>query len=568
MKFTETGTDSIVAIMDRLGLGTVVCDAQKGNFPILSASPLFISVTGLSETKLVGHSLSVLQGSESKSPLLSQAIEAAQRCQTTSGEVLLYRGDGSPFWSEWIISPLFSANKPQLVAVGIRDISERRRTQQKLADDYAAWRGMFDNAVEGIYRSTVDGHYLDVNPALARMYGYERPDQLLNQISDISSQIYVDARFRDIFKQQIAQFGVVKDLEYQVRRQDGVPIWISESARLVRDSNGVVRYYEGFIQDITARKEAERKLHDSQQQLLETSRQVGMAEMASNILHNMGNALNSVNTSLHVASEIVKKSKITNVARLAALLDANAANLADFLTKDPKGMKVPSFVRQLGEHLAGEQAALLKEIEMLKKSIEHVNEIIATQQQYARGVVLNDTVDLLELIEDAIRMNAASLARHGISIIRDFEPSLPQVTVPKHKVLQILMNLIRNAQKACEDGSQGDEIRLRATAIQGGKWVQIDIVDTGVGIAPAILPRLFTHGFTTRKDGHGFGLHSGALMARELGGTLSAKSDGPGMGATFTLEFPCQPPVEKPSEHTANPPPLTPNQRTGLASVQ
>jgi PAS domain S-box-containing protein len=401
---------------------------------------------------------------------------------------------------------------------------------------------MFENSVQGIYRSTSDGRYLDVNPALAKMYGYDNPGQLLNQVSDISHQIYVNPAYRDIFKDEINKSGIVRGLEYEVRRRDGATIWISESARVVRNAKGEIRYFEGFIEDITPRKEAERKLHISQQQLLETSRQVGMAEVATSILHNMGNALNSINTSVYVAADLVKKSKTTAVGKAAGLLHSHSADLAAFLTVDPKGKKLPDFLTQLADHLAREQEGLLRELDTLSKSLEHVNEIVAMQQNYAKASAMTETVNPIDLMEDALRMNGNSLARHGVVVVREYDHDLPKATVSKHKVLQILMNLVRNAQKACDGREGGKQIILRAGSFDSGKWVRMEVLDNGVGIDPSNLTRLFTHGFTTRKDGHGFGLHSGALMAKELGGHLSAKSSGPGQGATFTLEFPILPP--------------------------
>ena len=132
-------------------------------------------------------------------------------------------------------------------------------------------------------------------------------------------------------------------------------------------------------------------------------------------------------------------------------------------------------------------------------------------------------------------MNASGLVEDRVRIVREFEP-VPPVSVEKHKVLQILINLVRNAKHAC-DGLADDHKRmtLRIAGLDGR--IRISVSDNGAGIAPENLTRIFSHGFTTRKDGHGFGLHSGALAASELGGSLSVHSDGPGKGATFTLEF-------------------------------
>jgi C4-dicarboxylate-specific signal transduction histidine kinase len=120
--------------------------------------------------------------------------------------------------------------------------------------------------------------------------------------------------------------------------------------------------------------------------------------------------------------------------------------------------------------------------------------------------------------------------------VREYD-SLPVVTVQKHKVLQILVNLLRNAKHACDDsGKATKQVTVRVVAEHGR--VRISVTDNGIGIPAENLTQIFAHGFTTRKNGHGFGLHSGALVARELGGSLTALSDGPGRGATFVLDLP------------------------------
>ena len=134
-------------------------------------------------------------------------------------------------------------------------------------------------------------------------------------------------------------------------------------------------------------------------------------------------------------------------------------------------------------------------------------------------------------------MNASALARHDIQVIKEFHET-PPINVEKNKVLQILVNLVRNAKHSCDDsGRQEKQLTLRVT--NGDDRVRLSVADNGVGIPPENLTRIFSHGFTTKKDGHGFGLHSGALAPKELGGALLAHSDGPGKGAVFTLELPC-----------------------------
>ena len=237
------------------------------------------------------------------------------------------------------------------------------------------------------------------------------------------------------------------------------------------------------------------------------------------------------------------------------MLRDHEAGLADFLTNDPKGRQLIGYLGQVAEHLVEEQRELQEELGSLKKSVEHANEIIARQQSHAKAQGRLETVCAVELAEDALRMNATSMEQHHIEVTRDYAAGLPDAFVQKHLILQILVNLIRNGQKACE-ASESPEKRLtvRLRCNQAERRIQIEVRDTGVGIPPENLARIFTHGFTTREDGHGFGLHSGLRMAKEIGGSLTVQSEGVGKGASFILEFPCEPPARK----TGEKPPMAP----------
>jgi signal transduction histidine kinase len=282
----------------------------------------------------------------------------------------------------------------------------------------------------------------------------------------------------------------------------------------------------------------EQVVREQTRELLEVSRQAGMAEVATSVLHNVGNVLNSINISISMLSDQVKKSKAGQVGKLAALVREHAADLGDFLTKDARGQHVPSFLEQLAEQLEKEKTFTVKELGSLAKNVDHVNDIVATQQSYARISGVTETVRVTDLVEDALRINASALIRHDIQFLREYDEHLPVITIEKHKVLQILVNLIRNAKHACEEsGLEAKQLTLRVT--NGSDKVRISLADNGIGIPAENLTRIFNHGFTTKKDGHGFGLHSGALAALEMGGSLSAQSDGMGKGAVFTLELPC-----------------------------
>jgi len=302
----------------------------------------------------------------------------------------------------------------------------------------------------------------------------------------------------------------------------------------------------------TARDNLEKRVEERTQeleiihkQLVDASRRGGMAEIATNVLHNVGNVLNSVNVSAGLIVESVKKSRASSLARVVVLLQEHAHDLGTFITNDPKGKNVPAHLAQLSQYLLADQGAIVRELDSLQRNVEHIKEIVAMQQNYATFGGVKEMIDIVNLVEDGLRITEGGLRRHCVEVSREFE-KVPAMNVEKHKILQILVNLLRNAKHACQESDRADK-RLTVRVANGDGRIRVSVIDNGVGIPPENLTRIFNHGFTTRKDGHGFGLHSGALAAKEMGGSLTVHSDGLGQGAAFTLELPC-PTQEKPHE--------------------
>ena len=289
--------------------------------------------------------------------------------------------------------------------------------------------------------------------------------------------------------------------------------------------------------NVTERKLAEIALEKANVNLREIARLGGMADVATSVLHNVGNVLNSVNVSCSLISEKVRKSRIMSVAWLSALLQEHQKDLAGFFTIDPRGQRLPEYLAKLAGRLGEEQSILLAEINSLARNIDHIKEVISLQQENAKGRVGNrEAVSMGELVEDALQMSDTSLTRHSFCLIREFS-DVPTILIERHKVLQILVNLLRNAKDAvlARPGGIGGEILVRIDGDAGHVFVSVS--DNGIGIAPENLTRIFAQGFTTKQSGHGFGLHSGALAAQEMGGALSVHSDGVEKGATFTLSL-------------------------------
>jgi signal transduction histidine kinase len=317
----------------------------------------------------------------------------------------------------------------------------------------------------------------------------------------------------------------------------------------------------GMTREISNRQEAERELRKVQegleirvkertaelesahQKLLESSRLAGMAEVASGVLHNVGNVLNSVNVSTNVIAEKINQSPVANLCKAAEMIESHRQDLASFLTSDEKGRQLPGYFSMVAKILSSENSAVLGELSTLAHGIEHIKQIVQLQQDYAKSSTMRMPVKPATLFEDALRINMLSLERHGIAIVREIA-DVGIADIDKHKTLQILINLISNAKNALKaahaNGNDAPKLTLRLAEVNadGKKSLQFEVIDNGIGIPPENLSRIFLHGFTTRAGGHGFGLHSAANAAREMQGNLSCSSQGNGQGATFTLDVP------------------------------
>ena len=280
-----------------------------------------------------------------------------------------------------------------------------------------------------------------------------------------------------------------------------------------------------------------KELKSVHEQLLVISRRAGMAEVATTVLHNVGNVLNSVNVSTGLLIDQIRSSELSSLKKAAALMHEHLPHLAEFLAEDPKGKLLPEYFLNLADQLAAEQNSTRTELELLTRNVDHIKSIVAQQQSYATVSGIIEAIAVIDILEMVVEMNGAALARHRIQVVRNYSAK-PLIAADKHKILQILINLIRNAKAALVTSQKDDKRLTLGVDLNGDRLVKITVRDNGVGITSENLNRIFSFGFTTKKDGHGFGLHSGALAAKEIGGSLTAFSEGIGKGAVFTLELP------------------------------
>lgn len=401
------------------------------------------------------------------------------------------------------------------------------------------FRVFLDNVPDYVYFKDIQSRFIAVSANLAVKHGFASSEEMLGK-TDRDFFTEHDSHSFGVDEQTIIATGqpLINKLEKEVWK-DGSVTWSLTTKLPLRDQNGAIIGTFGVNRDITASHRLQEQLEATHRDLVDASRRAGMADVATGVLHNVGNVLNSLNVTAEVLAEGLRSSRIEGVARLAALLKSHAADLPAFFAS-PKGAQVPGYLAQLSDHLLAERARHLEEVVELRKFIDHIKDIVTMQQSVAGSSGLVEAHDPSTLVEDALRLNAIALARHGVHIIRDFAP-VPRVLADRTRVLQILINLLRNAKHALDDGAPNEKrlvIRLERGAPDE---VRISVADNGVGIPPENLERIFSHGFTTRKKGHGFGLHSAANAAAELGGSLTASSDGPGRGATFVLVLPQAP---------------------------
>lgn len=431
-------------------------------------------------------------------------------------------------------------------------------------------RTLLISSPDAIYFKDLDSRFLHASAAMAILFNCQSVEELIGKRDhDFFAGEHAQQALAD--EQEIIRTGraIIGRVEKEAH-PDGHVTWALSSKMPLRNGRGEIIGTFGISKNITALKEAEEQLEKVHRQLVTVSREAGMAEIATNVLHNVGNVLNSVVVSTGLIGTRLRESKTKGFVDAMRLMDEHRADLGDFLSQDERGRRLPDYLQKLVAILGAERTYLLEELESLNKGLDHIRDIVTTQQSYARAPssVLEPLL-MSELLEDALRINLGSLVRRQVSVVKHW-PNVPEALLDRHLILQIVVNLVGNALQAMEPVTDRPRrLTLRAekltvprthaatgtmassttaSDLSGGgssavaALIRVEVEDNGEGITPENLARLFTHGFTTRKSGHGFGLHSCALAAKAMGATLRAHSDGPGKGARFTLDLPFRAP--------------------------
>jgi DNA-binding LacI/PurR family transcriptional regulator/signal transduction histidine kinase len=315
-------------------------------------------------------------------------------------------------------------------------------------------------------------------------------------------------------------------LVHELRRRLSVSALMSELAR-----------HAGELELRVA--ERTRELQHAQSQLLDAAHQAGMAEIAVGALHNVGNLLNSVSVSAESAGEILEHSRIDGLLKANELLHAHAHDLGEFFARDPKAALLPDYYGKVAAGILDEWTRVRSSVAEILERTGLIRETIRSLQEYAHNgldILLREETDLVGIAELALEVEATHIARRGVQVRREYERDAPRPVLPRTKVVHVVVNLVKNAIDALAPVPEEDRCLTVQVRRQGG-CAQILVRDTGVGIPPENLERVFSYGFTTKAAGHGFGLHTCANYVKQMGGTLTAESEGPGKGALFTVTF-------------------------------
>ena len=463
-------------------------------------------------------------------------VRAMASGQTETTETRGIRDDGSYFDVRIYAVPFYNSDNEVAGFIEmIDDITKYKRDEARIKESEEKYRKQFEGALDAIFLADAEtGILVECNQQALKLIGRQKSEIIGMHQRILHPPETLDGEFTKEFKEHLKnEDGQV--LETIVITKNGEKKHVSIKANIL-EINGK-KFIQGIFRDITESLEKERELQKIHEELIEASRRAGMSEVAADILHNVGNVLNSINVTTTVIKKTLSDSEISNLKIVVDMIEQNMGKLDEFFKDDPKGKHIPSYLKEVVQLFAQKQEDMLSKLQMLIEDINHIKTVIHMQQEYNKVMGDEVTITIDQIIENAIRINQASLKKHNIKYKTEYI-ELGEVNINKNGVMQILVNLIANAKNALLESDVSDKILSIKAYIHDNHKLRIEVKDNGIGIPQENMPKLFQHGFTTRPNGHGFGLHSCSITAKEMNGSLTAHSEGSGHGATFTLELP------------------------------
>jgi PAS domain S-box-containing protein len=526
------------ARLDQIGQMTavVVADAQG---VITWVSERFTRVTGYQFEEALGRTPSqLLQGADTDRTEAMRIEAAVAAGQPIASELINYTKEGRAIWIGAKIQPMLDDRGALSGYIGIfADITERTGRHRALEHLTLRFNEATRAAHVGVFERIDSDGRLWWNEVMFEIFG-ENPFAFRPTADDWLAHVHPEDR--DRVRESAGSATRARSspsIQYRIIRPDGAIRHIQSIASIACEEGDPVRI-TGMVMDVTERVDAEAREQALQQQLLKRSHRAGMAEIAIGILHNVGNVLNSLGIASSTARRELKALRLDRLHEASSMIYSNRAGLATYLSEDTRGKHLPALLPALSAQLAANAQAVRMELDNFDQLLQHLREIVNTQQAFAQVGALRERIKLQELVEFSLLTQAQAL--DGIEVIRVFDDA-PPVETERHKLLQILVNLISNARDAVRAGSASEPKRITVRLSQESKYAVLSVEDTGIGMSAEVISQLWEFGRTTKTSGHGFGLHNSANVAREIGATLDAQSDGPNRGSRFTLRLPIDP---------------------------
>ena len=441
-------------------------------------------------------------------------------------EILNYTKNGRTYWAEIESRPIYDeyGNVEKYIAVQ-REITDKKAREKNLS----LLRTALESGKDGMLLVEGSGKIVDANRMASQLLGWDRPELLKKHFRElVPDSIRRDAEQMTLWNGSNAFESTVK-----TRGGDDRVVDVLSTAFQYDGSS----YHCLLMRDAGARIESENEKRKLTDELQIAARHAGMAEIANGVLHNIGNILNSINVSVSEIDKLNDQNIQDRLSKLNRMLDEFDGSFVDFVNQDQRGLLIPKYLQAITHSLDKHRKNIKREIADLRENVDHVKEVVNAQQSMATSGSLAQNFSLSELIHSAMIAARGSLSQNGVKTVVDMEDENLVLRSDKHKLLQILVNLIKNASDALQESETEDPQILIETRFHNHD-LAIRVRDNGCGIPRNMLERIFNHGVTTKKHGHGFGLHSSANSASELGGSLTASSEGPGKGSCFELLIP------------------------------
>lgn len=402
---------------------------------------------------------------------------------------------------------------------------------------------LFESVYDAILITTLDGRMLRTNERAQQLF-LLTPDEFARlRVTDLFSG--ADSRMLEWVSMKLEKKRRVF-IECHCNRKDAATFPAEVTVNSIHLTDSAEGEFCFYIRNVTVRKQTEEALRQAQEEVLAAAHKAGMAEIATGVLHDVGNVLNSINVSCELISANMRAPALGALGKVNGLLQEHAGDLAAFLTNDPQGRKSLEVLGFTEEALSEERGTILEETDRLSHKVGLLREVIGTQQDYARPGLFFQEARLADAIDDALALSQTRISNHAIKVIVDC-PEEIALTTQKTKLVYILINLIQNAVDALKERGETDpgERKLRIMGSLDGKDIILEVRDNGIGIPDENMTKIFNHAFTTKPGGHGFGLHTCANFTKEIGGEIHAESEGPGQGSTFRIKLPVVGPNRK-----------------------